>query len=395
MKKNLLLLLGVAVMFFSCQKDNVAEETSSEALVEEQDLSTITALDPELIINEESEILRVREVSNNNLSIGVASKSKVEDNEADLEGFAASLPETVTVTTKDDICSDTGGSFIALDIEEGDLASTDNSAWCVDLQASIGLSTYDFDVHSSYEDLSGLEKAPGIPLFENANDFDRINWLLNQTFIGEESPQGGRYTFGHIQWAIWQIIEGEGNNCTDDCDFLSCDPIDQWDNNKSDNERLGLELVAAAAANGEGFVPQAGQRIAVVLASTTVQSLITTREAPAKPETCEDCTGDVDELTIKFNWHNPTRIKFYQRYENTRWACKIFDKVLQPGEEFTLTGVNHDGTFGKYLYIFTKHCYYSCFNTNCYVNIGPGFKTGVFEIVSGTSTEGGELCEFH
>ncbi|MEP3836530.1 MAG: hypothetical protein ABJM36_02730 [Algibacter sp.] len=186
------------------------------------------------------------------------------------------------MSTKFAACSETGGAFISIDITEGELASINNDAYCVDLEGSISIpATYTYDVYSSYDNLSGLEQSPGIPLFENASDFDQINYLLNQDVIGTDSPLGGKYTFGHIQWAIWEIIEGAGNNCTNDCDYLSCNPINQWDTDKAYNESLGLELVALAAA-GEGFVPQCGDKIAIVLASTTAQSLIITIDVPEK-----------------------------------------------------------------------------------------------------------------
>lgn len=405
MKKNLLLLLGVAVLFFSCQNESTEAEEQQQSTIEAEIAAEAEILSSEievagieegedaLVMDANSETLVTRENKNQGLTFSMASQSKSAQCEPDIEGFAASLPETVTVTTKDDICSPDGGSFIAFDIAEGPLTSTDNSAWCIDLEGFIDLSTYTFDVYSSYEDVSGLEQSAGVPLFENPFDFDRINWLLNQDIIGTESPNGGTYTFGHIQWAIWQIVEGEGNNCTDDCDYLSCDPIDQWDNDKSNNERLGLELVTAAEA-GEGFVPQCGQKIAVILASTTAQSLIFTKDVPAKEKECEDCEGDVDELTMEFDWHYSKRVRIYQRKENTCYGVKVFDKVLQPGEEFTIEGVNHDGSFGKYIYIYIGNCYYTKIKTNCYLNIGPGYEKGVFNVISGTSTHGGELCEY-
>ncbi|TBN06476.1 hypothetical protein EYD45_00925 [Hyunsoonleella flava] len=408
MKKNLLLLLGAAVMFFSCQNESTeAEEqaqtrTEAEIAAEEEILSSeieiagIDEGDDAIQMNAESEILAQRETKNQGLTFSTASKSTSAECEADIEGFAASLPETVSVFTKLPECIEGGGSFAALDIDDGYLAGLDIPAWCADLEGQLTGGTFSYDVYSSYEDVSGLEQSPGVPLFENPNDFDRINWLLNQNIIGTESKseEGGIYTFGHLQWAIWEIIEGTGNNCTDDCDFLSCDPIDQWDNDKDNNERLGLELVAAAEASGEGFVPQCGQKIAVILASTTSQSLIITKEVPEKEKECDDCEGDVDKLTMEFDWHYAKRVRIYQKYENTCWGKKVFDKVLQPGEEFTIEGVNHDGSFGKYIYIYIGDCYYTKIKTNCYLNIGPGYEKGVFNVISGTSTHGGELCEY-
>ncbi|XMO86101.1 hypothetical protein AAFN75_15030 [Algibacter sp. AS12] len=402
--KNLtkILLLAMLVAFASCQNETVTEDTS--ALSEEEVVLDELALENEILVSdgEEDETFVLNndlttEMPAQDLSFSLVSKSYSGGSsscEPDIEGFELNLPETVTITTKDPECSSTGGAFIGLDIADGSLAGADYDAYCVDLEGFIGLSTYTYDVYSSYEDLSGLEQSAGVPLFENASDFDRINWLLNQDIIGTESPLGGTYTFGHVQWAIWQIIEGEGNNCTNDCDYLSCDPIDQWDNDKTYNESLGLELVAAAEA-GEGFVPQCGQKIAIVLASKTSQSLVITVDVPEKEEVCSDCDGEVTELELEFDWGCAKKIDIVQRDENTCYGKRIYcNRSVQPGETISISGANHDGTFGSKIYIYINNCYYTTIDTDCDVNIGPGYEKGVFNVISGASSNGGELCEY-
>ncbi|MFS4481974.1 thioester domain-containing protein [Hyunsoonleella sp. 2307UL5-6] len=382
MKKNLLLLLGVAVMIFSCQNETINEESSSIVETQEQVLSTITEPDSELILNEESETLVERPILNNKsgLQFGVSSKSYSAP-VGGLEALEASLPESVSIQTTANPGND---AYFDFDILDTNLAATDLAGWCVDVDLDLGVEgPLDFDVYSSYGDLPADK-------FEMPENFDKVNWIMNQDFIGKESATGGPFTFGHVQWAIWELIDDR--NCAL-CTFIT-NPTGEWILDRDNNRAKGREIVEAALANGEGFIPSAGQKVAIILVPEGKQSIFYTVEVPAEEEECNDCQGDVDEVTLKFNWHNPTRIKFYQRYENTKWGVKIFDKVLQPGEEFTVKGVNHDGSFGKFLYIFTNHCYYTCFNTNCYINIGPGFKRGVFEVIEGTSTEGGELCEY-
>lgn len=114
----------------------------------------------------------------------------------------------------------------------------------------------------------------------------------------------------------------------------------------------------------------------------------------AQEEECNDCTGKVDNITFKWDWHNDYRVRLYQRYENTCYATKIFDGVVGEDDEFSVSGANHDGTFGKWIYVFVGNCYYTKFKTNCWLNIGPGYSRGVIDVVSGTSTHGGELCEY-
>ncbi len=113
-------------------------------------------------------------------------------------------------------------------------------------------------------------------------------------------------------------------------------------------------------------------------------------------EECKPCKGDVEELTLEYDWYKKKRVKIYQKRENTCYGTKIFDKVLEPGETFTINGANRDGSFGKYIYIYIgNRCYYyTKIKTNCYVKIGPGYTKGIFNVLGGRSTEGGELCEY-
>ena len=397
-----LLLLAILVVFASCQNETLNEGASSivedEAALENEILVSDGEEDETFVLNEDSEVMPTRElsfsISSNTYGSGYDSGSDSTDCTPDIEALELSLPETVTVNTVASPCVEGEGSFLTVDIPDGSLASVGNPGWCADLDGDIGYATYTFDVYSSYEDVSSLVNSNGDILFENADNFDKVNWVLNQSFIGSESPNGGSYTYGHVQWAIWELIEGTGNNCTDDCDYLSCDPIDQWDTDKSNNERLGKEIVAAAFASGEGFIPQCGQKIAIILASETVQSLIITTDVPEKEVPCSDCEGDVTKLELEFDWHYAKRVKIYQKKENTHYGVKIFDKVLQSGEKFTIDGANQDGSIGKYAYIYINGCYYTKIKTNCYIKIGPGYTKGVFNVISGTSSEGGELCEY-
>lgn len=109
---------------------------------------------------------------------------------------------------------------------------------------------------------------------------------------------------------------------------------------------------------------------------------------------CDDCIGKVNNITFEWDWHNDYRVRLYQRYENTCYATKIFDGVVGEGDHIDVSGANANGTFGKWIYVYVGNCYYTKFKTNCHLNIGPGYRRGVMEVVSGTSTHGGELCEY-
>jgi hypothetical protein len=222
---------------------------------------------------------------------------------------------------------------------------------------------------------------------------------MNQDFIGKVSPISGEtYTYGMIQWAIWQLLDDR--NCIN-CYYLTGDVKDGWKQNKEALQAVAMEIVDAAIANGQGFVPGCGQQVALIYiakernaSNQIIQSVIQMVDVPEKEAPCSDCEGKVTKLELEFDWRYAKNIKIYQRKENTCYGVKIFDQKVQAGETFTIEGANHDGTFGRYAYIYINGCYYTKIKTNCDINIGPGYTKGVFNVISGESSNGGELCEY-
>ena len=384
-----LFLLAVLFVFASCQNETLTEGASSiveeELAMEDEILVSDGEEDETFVLNDESEIMPTRALQftlSSNLS------SEGPRCTPDIEAVELNLPETVTVETLDPECN-TG--YFQLNISEGDLAGERITAWCSDKEGDLDINeTVTYDVYSSSEDLSGFQD-----LFDNTDKFDEVNWLLNQSFIGKESgvangEAGNRvYTYGHIQAAIWQLVDNIRFESGDGY-FLTCPEYGKW--NKYDAE-MSDELVAAASAH-DGFVPGCGQQIAVILISSTKQSLIITTEVPEKEIPCSDCEGKVTKLELEFDWKSDKYIKIYQRKENTCYGVKIFSEKVKAGETFTIEGANHDGTIGKYAYIYINGCYYTKIETNCDTKIGPGYTKGVFNVISGESSHGGELCEY-
>ena len=37
--------------------------------------------------------------------------------------------------------------------------------------------------------------------------FCKTNWIINQNFVGKSSGCDGAYTYGDVQWAIWQLVD--------------------------------------------------------------------------------------------------------------------------------------------------------------------------------------------
>ncbi|MGX1930486.1 hypothetical protein [Flagellimonas sp. 2504JD4-2] len=211
MKKIYLLALALTVSFVSCETEEVAEiEDSLEAV---------------------NHSYRYKRWKKKKCEITVTPE----------------LPATISAcTTAKGVDAD--DSYFNLTIDNTELAG-DYGAWCVDVDLSLDADQcFEADVYSSYEDLPAGK-------FEHPENFDLVNWILNQNFIGMESQSGGAYTFGDIQWAIWELIDDR--NCQS-CAYLG----DDWSRTK------GQEIVDMALASGEGFEPGDGDALAVVLVPT-------------------------------------------------------------------------------------------------------------------------------
>ena len=403
--KNLtkLFLLAILVVFASCQNETLTEGASSivedELAMEDEILVSDGEEDTSFVLDSNSEIMPTRE-----LSFSLSSNSTQEGTPIpssctpDLEALELSLPESVSLETTLNPAADAYFNFNILDT---DLAATDLKGWCIDVDGYLegNEGPYDFNVYSSYEDLSGLTTATGTPIVGSADNFDAVNWLMNQDFIGKVSPISGEtYTYGMIQWAIWELLDER--NCVN-CFYLTGDVKDGWKQNRAALEAVAMELVDAALANGEGFVPGCGEKAAIIYvakdtnsSNQLIQSIIGMVDVPEKEEPCSDCEGKVTKLELEFDWRCDKYIKIYQRKENTCYGVKIFSQMVKAGETFTIEGANHDGTFGRYAYIYINGCYYTKIKTNCDINIGPGYTKGVFNVISGESSNGGELCEY-
>ncbi|MBX9582576.1 MAG: hypothetical protein K2X87_19900 [Gemmataceae bacterium] len=90
-------------------------------------------------------------------------------------------------------------------------------------------------------------------LVEKPENLDLVNWVLNQNFVGQPAGDSTNYTYGDVQKAIWQLL-GLGG------------PLD------TTNAGVGpytvahvTAIVAAAQANGNGFVPGPGDVVGVIL----------------------------------------------------------------------------------------------------------------------------------
>lgn len=117
----------------------------------------------------------------------------------------------------------------------GLLANAVYAGWCVDPVHNIELEVeYPAEAYSSLGARAALRQ-PGA-------DWPRINWLVNHR--DAEQPE-------HVQYAIWHFIDGQPPEA---------DPT--------------RELIARAEVSGEGFAPEAGERLGVLLDSSPDRQLI-------------------------------------------------------------------------------------------------------------------------
>ncbi len=106
---------------------------------------------------------------------------------------------------------------------------------------------------------------------------------------------------------------------------------------------------------------------------------------------CAVCTGSVSDLVLKYNGSKAAAVQVYQ-FSIATGLTSIYDNTVNPGESFAITGANVDGTFGRRIVVAIDGQSKVMFNTSCDMPIGPNLTRGDFEIVSGTSSEGGNLC---
>ena len=253
MKKIIPLLLAIALVFVSCETEPLNND----------DLNGLDA----------------------------RGKVKTESSSADdcTVNLLPDLPETTYA------CADAkpgSVSYFDLSIADGLLAG-DYAAWCVDVATTLNAGEcFDANVFSSYEVLpDGVVDRP--------ENFDLINWILNQNFVGTLSTNGvDAYTLGDVQWAMWELI--------DDANCVSCTYLDPYDVARAN------EIVVLAEANGGGYEPGEGDVLAVVLQPTDgKQVVIIPYTVECEPE-CETafargtdgntCFSDTPEEFSRWGW---------------------------------------------------------------------------------------------
>ena len=153
------------------------------------------------------------------------------------------LPDQVTMGVTWPGTDSGAPSYFDIAVSGGTTLDGTYDGYCLDTDSAFPDSG-PANVFSSYEPLPPNR-------IEFPENLDLVNWILNQGFVGQSSGCGGNYTYGDVQWAIWQLLE---------------------DDPPADHSSLGAwaqcraqEILDAAYAYGEGFVPGCGQAMGIIL----------------------------------------------------------------------------------------------------------------------------------
>jgi hypothetical protein len=107
---------------------------------------------------------------------------------------------------------------------------------------------------------------------------------------------------------------------------------------------------------------------------------------PAVQPPCGECKGKVTTLTLQYQGQNAGLVRVDSK------SGTVFNEVVAPGEMFTFTGNDKDGTLGTNIDLFVDGAASTSIHTSCSRPIGPGQVYGPFLITAGASLTGGALC---
>ncbi|MGB5420490.1 DUF7467 domain-containing protein [Algibacter sp.] len=350
MKKIIFSIVAISLLFLSCDQEfieNIEEDTSSFSLT----------------------------------SKSTSARTSISCT-PDLEALELGLPDVVEVHVTE---KPGANAYFTIDILDTNLAGTNLEAWCVDQDLSLYANNKaDFVVYSSYETLPPGE-------FEFPENFDLVNWMLNQNFIGQASVSGGNYTFGHVQYAMWLLVD---DSVCIECSALAAPGEATWTSNSAVNVAMAQEIAQAARDNGEDFIPGCGQKIGVILNPSDKQAIMIVVDVPEKEieEECFECEGKVTELELQYNGDEVAIVRVETKKEGENGEKVVFEGTLSPGETFSFVGNDKKGTLGTEIKIYVNYDLNTEIHTSCSKPIGPGLVSGDFEVISGSSREGGKLC---
>jgi hypothetical protein len=170
-----------------------------------------------------------------------------EEGQANLDSLKENLPETAVIYVTHPGTTTGDPSYWDIVIGDGPLAGSYDGN-CIDTDNTMSSGqTYTVRVFSSYD-----ENVDWITIVEYPGNLDLVNYVINQEWLTRSSSScGGVYNYGEVQRAIWQLIE----------DTPSTAGLGTWTETR---QCRADEIYNDALANGDGFVPKCGDKIAVV-----------------------------------------------------------------------------------------------------------------------------------
>jgi hypothetical protein len=115
-------------------------------------------------------------------------------------------------------------------------------------------------------------------------------------------------------------------------------------------------------------------------------------EEPPSSDDCE-CKGKVTDLALSYLGADAANIAVYEG-KDPKPDKNVFSSFVLSGELFSFngTGAGKDSTLGTEISIYVDGELNTKIHTSCSQPIGPGLISGDFEVVEGSSKDGGLLC---
>ncbi|MDX9930335.1 MAG: thioester domain-containing protein [Bacteroidales bacterium] len=162
--------------------------------------------------------------------------------QTNLEQVSIILPDYVNMSVSYPYTG--ASSYFTTTVTNGGILDGTYDGWCVDAGNTIYTGTsYLAEVISSYDEtcLEGI--------VDNPANMDKVNWVMNQGFVGTPSLSEGDFTYGDVQLAIWALIDNG----------TSLSGVGPYSQARVD------EILALAEDGGNEFIPECGQKLAIVL----------------------------------------------------------------------------------------------------------------------------------
>ncbi|NNC49536.1 MAG: hypothetical protein HKO01_03270 [Flaviramulus sp.] len=130
----------------------------------------------------------------------------------------------------------------------------------------------------------------------------------------------------------------------------------------------------------------------LILEDIEVISGKSTNGAYLCPKACDECEGKVNNLTLQYNGAEDANIRVETKKDGENGEKVVFEGMVEAGAEFSFVGNDKKGTLGTEITIYVNDVVNTKIHTSCSQPIGPGLMSGDFEVISGSSREGGDLC---